>query len=179
MINRTPDLIAESIKELMKKKTLAQISVKDICEKAGIQRPTFYYYFKDKYDLVAWIFLSDAKDKDITSVAESTQSLNHMKEEYVFYKRSYEDISQNPLWQYMLDYFVERYTQIALERAGSDVLSPQLSFDIQLYCYGCVAMTKEWLLYDNITSAATEAAMLAASMPEQLKEILNRNSYFC
>ncbi|WP_242944402.1 TetR/AcrR family transcriptional regulator [Oribacterium sp. WCC10] len=27
----------------------------EICKEAEIERPTFYYHFKDKYDLMAWM----------------------------------------------------------------------------------------------------------------------------
>ena len=37
---------------LLKEKKYDDISVKDICETAGISRGTFYLHYKDKYDLV-------------------------------------------------------------------------------------------------------------------------------
>ncbi|HOC34893.1 MAG TPA: TetR family transcriptional regulator, partial [Ruminococcus flavefaciens] len=37
----------------MKTKPLDKIRVTEICRVAEIERPTFYYHFKDKYDLVA------------------------------------------------------------------------------------------------------------------------------
>lgn len=53
----------------------------------------------------------------------------------------------------MLEYFVKRYEKIAKEKLHTDVLDTQLRFSIRHYCYGSVGMTKEWLLYDNTTSA--------------------------
>lgn len=44
------------MKELMKRKSINRIRVCEICEEAEIDRSTFYYHFKDKYALVAWIF---------------------------------------------------------------------------------------------------------------------------
>lgn len=45
-----------------------------------------------------------------------------MKRELLFYKRAYEDMSQNALWRYMLEYFVRRYTELAKEKLGAEVL---------------------------------------------------------
>ena len=45
--------IANKMRELMKYKSIDKIRVTEICKAAGIERPTFYYHFKDKYDLVA------------------------------------------------------------------------------------------------------------------------------
>jgi len=37
--------------KLLEKKTLSQISIKEICEDADINRATFYAHYKDQYDL--------------------------------------------------------------------------------------------------------------------------------
>ncbi|MEG1932709.1 MAG: TetR family transcriptional regulator, partial [Pygmaiobacter sp.] len=55
----TKRVLGDSLKELMQKKPLAKISVGDITAHCGINRQTFYYHFKDKYDLVNWIYTSE------------------------------------------------------------------------------------------------------------------------
>jgi probable dihydroxyacetone kinase regulator len=52
----TKKALAEAIKELMTDKPFSKISVGDICKKCDMNRNSFYYHFKDKYDLVNWIF---------------------------------------------------------------------------------------------------------------------------
>ena len=94
-----------------------------------------------------------------------------MRKEFIFYKRACDDVSQNALWQYMLEYFVRRYEAVAKEKLNTDVLNTQLKYSIRLYCYGCVGMTKGWLLNDNTTSAETVVQMMFASMPENMKAI--------
>lgn len=47
---------AEALRRLMKKKPFSKISVTDICKQCDVSRKSFYYHFKDKYDLVDWIF---------------------------------------------------------------------------------------------------------------------------
>jgi len=171
MADRTKKWIAMAMKELMKQKPLDKIRVTEICKAAEIERPTFYYHFKDKYDLVAWIFFHDAYETDVISVESAAASMNRMKQDILFYKRAYEDNSQNPLWAYMHEYFVQRYTNLAKELTGQKVLDTQVQFSIRLYCYGAVAMTQEWVLKDNITPAETVVEMMFRSMPENLREI--------
>ena len=60
---------------------------------ADIEHPTFYYHFRDKYDPAAWMFCIDACGTDITSAASSAAGMNKMKQEILFYKRAYEDVS--------------------------------------------------------------------------------------
>ena len=97
--------------------------------------------------------------------------MNKMKQQIFFYKRAYEDSSQNLLWRYMLEYFVRRYTELAKEKLSTDILDPQLAYSIRFYCMGAVGMTQEWVLNDNITSAETVVQMMFNSMPENLRKI--------
>jgi AcrR family transcriptional regulator len=45
-------LLQDSLLALMKEKPFLQISIKEICEFAGLSRPTFYAYYKDQNDLL-------------------------------------------------------------------------------------------------------------------------------
>ena len=171
MAERTKLWIADKMKNLMKQKPIDKIRITEICKVAEIERTTFYYHFKDKYDLVAWIFFQDAEGTNIIDVRDAAAGLNKMKQDILFYKRAYEDTSQNALWQYMLEYFVTAYSELARKMTTSNTLNTELLFSIRLYCYGSVGMTKEWVLRDNITSAETLVKMMFNSMPEQLKKI--------
>ena len=163
--------IANKMQEIMKHKPISKIRVTEICRAAEIERPTFYYHFKDKYDLVAWMFYTEAYGTDIISVASAAAGMNKMKQQILFYKRAYEDASQNALWRYMLEYFAKRYTELAKEKLGTDILDSQLAYSIRFYCMGAVGMTQEWVLNDNITSAETVVQMMFNSMPENLHQI--------
>ncbi|MBR0093463.1 MAG: TetR family transcriptional regulator, partial [Lachnospiraceae bacterium] len=101
MAERTKLWIAGKTKALMRTKSIDKIRITEICRAAEIERSTFYYHFKDKYDLVAWIFFYGAFKTDIISVKSSAKAMNRMRKDFIFYKRAYEDTSQNPLWQYM------------------------------------------------------------------------------
>ena len=118
------------------------------------------------------MFCTDAYGTDITSVASSAAGMNKMKQEILFYKRAYEDVSQNALWHYMLEYFVLRYSELAKEKLGTEILDTQLAYSIRFYCMGAVGMTQEWVLNDNITSAETVVQMMFASMPENMRTVL-------
>ncbi len=61
MSSTTKNAMKASLKALIKKKPLAKITISDIAEDCGISRMTFYYHFKDIYDLVEWSILSDAQ----------------------------------------------------------------------------------------------------------------------
>jgi len=171
MAERTKLWIAQNMKKLLAKKPLEKIYVTEICKAAEIERPTFYYHFIDKYDLMAWIFFQDAYDTDIVSVESAARSMNRMRQDYFYYKRAYEDNSTNPMWAHMLEYFVQRYTELARQKLGTSTLDTQTQYSIRLYCYGTLGMTREWLLNDNITPAETVVRMMFNSMPGHLRDI--------
>lgn len=56
----TKKLLADSLKVCMRQKPLNKISIREIVEDCGVNRQTFYYHFKDIYDLVEWMFNQEA-----------------------------------------------------------------------------------------------------------------------
>ncbi len=57
--NMTKHALAAAMKELMAERPFGKINVGDICEACGLNRKSFYYHFRDKYDLVNWIFQTE------------------------------------------------------------------------------------------------------------------------
>ena len=57
----TKRALEQSLKNLLLKKPLTKITINDIAEDCGINRMTFYYHFKDIYDLVEWSCIEDAR----------------------------------------------------------------------------------------------------------------------
>jgi AcrR family transcriptional regulator len=48
----TRKVLRDSLVELMKGKSILNISIREICETAGVSRSTFYTYYKDQYELL-------------------------------------------------------------------------------------------------------------------------------
>lgn len=72
MSNSTKNLMKNSLKKLIKEKPIAKITISDIAEDCNISRMTFYYHFKDIYDLVEWCILSDAEESIHGELANDT-----------------------------------------------------------------------------------------------------------
>ena len=54
-VRRTKQLIKQSLIELMHEKPFKDITVKDITERADLNRGTFYLHYVDIYDLLSKI----------------------------------------------------------------------------------------------------------------------------
>ena len=59
MAKFTKRAIMLSLLKLLKQKSVDKVTVKDICDECEINRNTFYYYFKDIYDVLNNIFMEE------------------------------------------------------------------------------------------------------------------------
>lgn len=80
-IHITKRALADALKSLMSEMPFDKITVTQICDRCSMNRKSFYYHFKDKYDLVNWIF-----DTEILALIEqeslySLQPHNHSLEQ--------------------------------------------------------------------------------------------------
>lgn len=149
----TKKAMAESIKELMKKKSLEKITVSDIAKNCGLNRQTFYYHFKDKYDLVNWIYNSEVA-VTISSVSAGADwstamlnVLNIMKKEKSFYIGSlnldrqcmFHDFLFSATRDMLVKIIGLHNTRENLKMSASDCV-----FIAEFYTYGLVGMVIQW-----------------------------------
>ena len=59
--NTTKLALEASLKKLMQHKKIDKITINDLTTDCGISRMSFYYHFKDIYELVEWICIEDGR----------------------------------------------------------------------------------------------------------------------
>ncbi len=125
--NITKNALAASLKKLMMEKPFEKISVSDICDTCGMNRKSFYYHFKDKYDLVNWIFYVDCIGKmDFASYEKGWDVIMDLCKKFYadkeFYKVAFQIEGQNSLREYVLETLqpIERYFMQGSEVQGDD-----------------------------------------------------------
>jgi len=119
----TKQALANSIKELMLEKPLSKINVGDIVKRCNLSRKSFYYHFKDKYDLVNWIFYTEFVSKfqngtDILGWELLEDICNFFYENKVFYRNALEVRGQNSFYDYfgeVLSTIIELHFKNAFE----------------------------------------------------------------
>lgn len=109
MAQFTKKAITDTFLELLNEKRLDRITVKDIVEKCGVSRKTFYYYFDDIYDLLEKCLedlkqTSVSKINDISSFEAELQRLaefvmNNKKAVYHIYN----SVSRDKLEDYLYE----------------------------------------------------------------------------
>ena len=59
--DRTKIILANSLRNLMKKKPVDKIKIREIVEDCDLNRQTFYYHFQDMYALIEWMYRYDGQ----------------------------------------------------------------------------------------------------------------------
>lgn len=103
-------LLAESFKELVEKKPIEKITIREITDLAGVIRPTFYNHFQDKYELLEWILVTEIFDpmEPMIDKGELSQAVENalvtMQKEKGFYERAMKLTGQNSFAEIMTDH---------------------------------------------------------------------------
>ena len=151
----TKRALEQSLKNLLLKKPLTKITVGDITEDCGINRMTFYYHFKDIYDLVEWSCLEDAKRALEEKKTYDTwqqgflQIFKAMQENKPFILNVYRCVHREQVEKY-LQPLVEQLllNVINEEAAGITVRDEDKQFIAQVYSYMFIGLMLDWIKDD-------------------------------
>ena len=107
------ELLAASIMELDRTKTVEKITVKEIVQNCGLTSTTFYHYFQDKYQLLAWIYNRKAEalfaEKNV--IYTWPQLLRALCTPLMEHRSFYENVLKNTAGN---DSFLEKATKYVL-----------------------------------------------------------------
>lgn len=146
--NITKRALAEALKELMAEMPFAKISISDICEKCNMNRKSFYYHYKDKYDLVNWIFdtefiaIADKKsyEQELDFILDLCQ---YFYENHRFYRSALQIQGQNSFSQHFQELLrLIAMTEIKEIFEGQEILD----FYVNLLVDGFVCAIMRWIM---------------------------------
>ena len=107
MSQMTKRALVASLKDLLAEKPLDKITVTDLTEHCGVNRMTFYYHFKDIYDLVEWACIESATRALAGQKTYDTwqqgflQILQAVQKDKVFVTKVYHSISREHIENYL------------------------------------------------------------------------------
>ena len=162
--NLTKQAMATALKELMETEDFEKISVSDICERCHMNRKSFYYHFKDKYDLANWIFdtdfihLSQQHSLDIMNMSYSYEErwngllvvCKYFYENRNFYRKILRVEGQNSFSSYFRDFMYPIMEHRILALVGSAEV-PQMVLDFVVD--GLMCVIERWLMDKNCITA--------------------------
>ncbi|MGN1405586.1 MAG: TetR/AcrR family transcriptional regulator C-terminal domain-containing protein [Erysipelotrichaceae bacterium] len=149
--NITKRALANTLKELMKEKSFAKISVTDICERCGMNRKSFYYHFEDKYDLVNWIFDMDylaiikkhAREDSWTIIRELCE---HFYAERNYYRKVLKIEGQNSFREHFHDFL---YSLFRARLSDLTKVEGIKEFQLNFFSDAVVDTFNRWLTSPN------------------------------
>ena len=158
----TKELLAGCFKELMKTRAFEKITIKNITDKAGLIRPTFYKHFQDKYEILEWIFHEDIADKadewiDDGHFFKALYSLvSGLEKEKNFYRKAFRIEGANSFRDILTDYIYQTFLKVCLDnRSRRSMTMPYLTSQrvARYYMHGLVNIIEDWLFDDNCCTA--------------------------
>lgn len=169
-------VLQDSLIELMREKPINKITIKELCERADINRTTFYAHYSDQYDLLRKI-----EDDTLSWAKETISGFKH--------KTDKQEALQ--LLEELFHYFVQNsnYLQVLMSEQGDPEFQKQLFTLIYQHCginpaaepnetlgtresyfifivNGSVGLIQHWLKH-GINKSASEMAEILYTMAFQ------------
>ncbi len=152
MAKFTRKAIMQAFMYILKTTPLDKITVKDICETCELNRNTFYYYFKDIYDVLETIFDEEAKlvleeVKDggtfYEAYARCSALLINNREAVM---HIYASENGKVLGRYLEVVVAELVRRFVIEKAqGYDLDETEINFITYFYANAIVGSTIRWI----------------------------------
>lgn len=178
----TVQSLAASFKELVLTTPIDKITIKDITDKAGVIRPTFYNHFQDKYELLEWII----KEEVINPVIPLLEGgfikegliliFTNMQKDKSFYMHASKLEGQNSFYsiaQSLIEDILLRYIQ---EKAGAHAffhnwMPPEVI--AEYYARSICFLITKWTQYTMNIPPMEMAVLCEKVFESNLEEIIN------
>lgn len=160
--------LALALKTQMQTTAFRKISIESIAKMCQLNRKSFYYHFKDKYDLLNWIF-----DTEFSTIVENTTisqrwdllSLlcNYLYDNKSFYRKAFKIEGQNSFRSHITERIKELITKDMTHCGEYD---KSKDFQIEFISDGFVCAIERWLL--------TNADLTPNDFLEKIKEVISK-----
>ena len=171
----TKHILAASLEALMEKKRFEDISVQDIINHCGASRTTLYRHFKDKYELMNWIYKNRVDqfiemNTDIASWRDMLlQITKFIKEKQRYFTEIVDFSGQNSFVEFLLDYGQNYCTKELRKELGDDI-PEEVLFSVKQYCAGTTYLTYDWIRHGLDRSPEHITKLMCENMPNPISK---------
>ena len=171
--------LAEAMKECMKTSKVDAITVKQLAEKCGLTRQTFYRNFLDKFDLINWYFgkILDQSFEHMgreTSVYDAlVRKFTYIEQEKQFFAGAFRSDDHNSLREHDFELILAFYENLIQEKTGCK-MKEEMHDLLEMYCRSSVYMTVKWVLGKKMAAPEGLAELMVEAMPVKLKELFEK-----
>ena len=164
-------LIRKALMELLRQKPIQAISIKELCECAGINRGTFYAHYTDMYDLLQKIeadMLQDFQEalkplqttnaSDLTPVKITAAIFRCLKDNADLCTVTLGDYGDKSFALQLINLGREKCME-AYSKFFTGATPKEIEFFYAFVSAGCIGLLQKWLAEGMVTSAEEIAAM--------------------
>jgi len=176
--NITKRALASTMKELMREMPFEKIKVTDICERCDMNRKSFYYHFRDKYDLVNWIFdnefIAVVSRKNLDTGYDFLSFLcQHLYDNSDFYRKALKIQGQNSFSEHFREMFLPIQTEYMRQLFGKEDID---EFYINFFSDAFVSAIERWILDKNCVEPDSFVALLQSCVTQSAEKVHDRKS---
>ena len=181
MSDLTKRALEQSLKNLLLQKPLHKITISDIADDCGINRMTFYYHFKDTYDLVEWSCQEDAAKALAGKKTYETwqQGFEQIFEAVLankpFIMNVYHSVSREQVETYLYKLTYDLLEGVVEEQAaGMSVRPEDKAFIANVYKYAFVGFMIDWIKKGTKEQPEAFIEKLSVLIKGDIKRALDR-----
>lgn len=175
----TKDLLADSLKELCKAKSADKITIKELTQNCGLTAPTFYNHFRDKYELMAWIY-NQKVEASLENLGRGDSFedvickwMDIVLEDEEFYRNLLKNaVGQNSFRYATNDHAINLIVDWIKAQHNLREVSPELYFCVKFFMRAVSELVSDWCLGKWDCSPREMAKFFIAAMPTPLKPLL-------
>lgn len=152
MTTLTKQALKQALVKLLEQRPLDRITIQEVTEEAQVSRKTFYYHFRDIYDLVEWTLLDEVQrfDRLYNESGDWTQDLVMAFQYATEHRRMTVNLVQSGE-QGALEHIIRRIIAPRAERifdqaaAGQPVYPEDRQFIVDIFTFGITGMFLSWI----------------------------------
>lgn len=147
-------VIINSFKQLVEKKNIDKITVKEICELSDVNRQTFYNHFQDIFDIFKYIFQEEVFSEIAQNRTFETwcggflATLHYLKQNSKMILHVYESsyrAEANSFFTRLSNRLLEDVVEECIERRGTNIQDEDRRFIVNFYRHVFNGLMMDWV----------------------------------
>lgn len=177
----TKELIRNTLEKLLGEKEYAEISMKEIAQRANVGRRTLYRYFGTKDDIVRFMadsVMNEFADALLLQEAKNLEEITNVY--FLFWEKNakvFRCLDQSHLLYYIEDHLFEYIIQVAFKTKFKDMyrkpeellakMPKERVYDFYFKIAGYWELTKRWMREDNRSTPGEISSLVVRILNEK------------
>lgn len=152
-VRLTKQMLQNGLIEMLQSERIEKISITELCQRAQVNRTTFYKYYGNQYDVIEDII--DNLFDNLYEIGRDYPASNLFQREILAYLEKNKSLCVTLIDRVPFDMFSKRLidmnalNQRAIESFSDEYSEKQKCYLLKYYQNGCFALISSWLHDDN------------------------------